>query len=271
MGHKVSAVTGVKSENFTAPGNAINEVWVGNTEVISRLPFGDSDMAQAGWPESGMPKIPWHNFIIPMKRDLSTFDDLKGTIPHTYVNWTTITEWPADKLICCNQLGCITDNQTTDYMFTELRISRDPTLMVVLVILSIFTLVALQISWRKAPYDAEYDSTKSYTKSDVRGFSFKVLVSTIAGIVGLVFAAISVALWVKAHYVYQLKTWNFLLFEYGFYVAVILSGILSLFAVYSNWCDWLKVTRSARRGYQPVNNEHSVDKPERFCSCRSVS
>ncbi|KAJ0422325.1 hypothetical protein BJY00DRAFT_280719 [Aspergillus carlsbadensis] len=271
MGHKVSAVAGVKSENFTDPGNAINEIWAGNTEVISRLPFGDSDMAQAGWPENGMPKIPWHNFIIPMKRDLSTFDDLKGIFPTTYVNWTTITQWPADKLICCNKLGCMADNQTTDYMFTKLRINQDPTLMVVVFILSVLTLAALQVSWKKCPCESEYDSTKRYDKSETRMFLIKALSSTAWTMIGLVLSAISVALWVKAHYVYELKTRSYLLYEYGFYIMVIFSGIISMLFMYSYWCDWMKVTRGARRGYQSVSNEPSVENPDQFCSCRTVS
>ncbi|OQE39160.1 hypothetical protein PENCOP_c007G03045 [Penicillium coprophilum] len=70
MGNKVSAVNGVKSEHFYDQGNAVNEIWVGDVEVISRLPFGDSDLEQAGWPVGDFPKIPWHHFIIPMqKRD----------------------------------------------------------------------------------------------------------------------------------------------------------------------------------------------------------
>jgi hypothetical protein len=70
MGNKVSAVHGVKSDHFYDQGNAINEIWVGDVEIISRLPFGDSDLEQAGWPPGGFPKIPWHHFIIPMhKRD----------------------------------------------------------------------------------------------------------------------------------------------------------------------------------------------------------
>ncbi|KAJ5964228.1 uncharacterized protein N7479_004104 [Penicillium vulpinum] len=70
MGNKVSAVNGVKSDHFYDQGNAVNEIWVGDVEVISRLPFGDSDLEQAGWPPGGFPKIPWHHFIIPMhKRD----------------------------------------------------------------------------------------------------------------------------------------------------------------------------------------------------------
>jgi hypothetical protein len=70
MGNKVSAVHGVKSDHFYDQGNAVNEIWVGDVEVVSRLPFGDSDLEQAGWPPGGFPKIPWHHFIIPMhKRD----------------------------------------------------------------------------------------------------------------------------------------------------------------------------------------------------------
>jgi hypothetical protein len=72
MGHKFSVVKGVKSGNFYEQGNAINEIWVGDFEIISRLPFGDSDIGQAGWPPGNWPKIPWHQFIIPLKRDLNT-------------------------------------------------------------------------------------------------------------------------------------------------------------------------------------------------------
>ncbi|BDD59457.1 hypothetical protein MPDQ_002981 [Monascus purpureus] len=68
MGNKISAINGVRSPNYFKPGNAINEIWLGNLEVVSRLPFGDSDMAQAGWPAGEWPKIPWHQFIIPLKR-----------------------------------------------------------------------------------------------------------------------------------------------------------------------------------------------------------
>jgi hypothetical protein len=72
MGHKISTVHGVKSEDYYKPGNAINEIWLGDVELISRLPFGDSDLAQAAWPIRGWPKIPWHNFIIPWKRSLDS-------------------------------------------------------------------------------------------------------------------------------------------------------------------------------------------------------
>lgn len=75
MGQKVSVVQGVRSENFYQQGNAINEIWLGDVELISRLPFGDSDLEQAGWPVGDWPKIPWHQFIIPLKRELSTISD----------------------------------------------------------------------------------------------------------------------------------------------------------------------------------------------------
>lgn len=68
MGHKISTVQGVKSDDYYKPGNAINEIWFGDVEIISRLPFGDSDLAQSAWPVGGWPKIPWHNFLIPWKR-----------------------------------------------------------------------------------------------------------------------------------------------------------------------------------------------------------
>ncbi|WEW58340.1 hypothetical protein PRK78_003808 [Emydomyces testavorans] len=71
MGNKITTVNGVRSPNFFAPGNGVNEVWIGGVEIISRLPFGDSDMAQAGWPKGEYPKIPWHPFIIPLR---ATFD-----------------------------------------------------------------------------------------------------------------------------------------------------------------------------------------------------
>lgn len=68
MGNKVSAVHGVKSPDFYTPGNAVNEIWIDKVELASRLPFGDSDLGQAEWPLHDWPKIPWHQFIIPLKQ-----------------------------------------------------------------------------------------------------------------------------------------------------------------------------------------------------------
>lgn len=81
MGSKVSVVHGVKSDHFYEQGNGINEIWAGDVEIISRLPFGDSDQEQSGWLAGGVPKIPWHQFIIPLrKRDDGnmTMQDIVG-------------------------------------------------------------------------------------------------------------------------------------------------------------------------------------------------
>lgn len=75
MGNKVSAIHGVKSADFYNQGNAINEIWIGDVELVSRLPFGDSDLGQAGWPKGSWPKIPWHQFIVPLRRSIDIHND----------------------------------------------------------------------------------------------------------------------------------------------------------------------------------------------------
>lgn len=92
MGHNISSINGVKSDNFYEQGNGINEIWVDDLEIISRLPFGDSDLGQAGWPKGNWPKIPWHQFIIPLKRDLGLISNISSTN-----NTPTMTE----TLTCC--------------------------------------------------------------------------------------------------------------------------------------------------------------------------
>ncbi|KAL4886764.1 hypothetical protein BJY04DRAFT_77362 [Aspergillus karnatakaensis] len=114
MGHKVSVVTGVKSENFTQPGNAVNEIWIGDTEVISRLPFAGSDLDQAGWGADGKPKIPWHNFIIPLKRDTN---ETHNFAHYNLRNNCSSASEPAN-LICCNPNGCFTSNITSTEITT---------------------------------------------------------------------------------------------------------------------------------------------------------
>ncbi|KAJ5656885.1 hypothetical protein N7507_008835 [Penicillium longicatenatum] len=95
MGHNISSINGVKSDNFYEQGNGINEIWVDDLEVISRLPFGDSDLGQAGWPAGNWPKIPWHQFIIPLKRDLNSTSNVKRV--NVSNNTLTMTETVA----CC--------------------------------------------------------------------------------------------------------------------------------------------------------------------------
>lgn len=89
MGNKLSAVHGVKSDNFYQQGNAINEIWIGDVEMVSRLPFGDSDLGQAGWPSGSWPKIPWHQFIIPLKRDLQTINTTTMSSNSSQCFWPT--------------------------------------------------------------------------------------------------------------------------------------------------------------------------------------
>lgn len=91
MGHKFSAVNGVRSPNFYEPGNAVNEIWMGDLEIISRMPFGDSDMAQAGWPKGDWPKIPWRPFIIPLRAGIKAATksrDLQSAASLPSLTWT---------------------------------------------------------------------------------------------------------------------------------------------------------------------------------------
>ncbi|EEP81718.1 predicted protein [Uncinocarpus reesii 1704] len=92
MGNKISAVNGVRSPNFFEPGNAVNEVWIGKLEIISRLPFGDSDMAQAGWPKGDYPKIPWRPFIIPLR---ASFGKMARSITSPASEASGKCGWPA--------------------------------------------------------------------------------------------------------------------------------------------------------------------------------
>lgn len=102
MGHKVSVVHGVKSDDFFKPGNAINEIWLGRLEIISRLPFGDSDMGQAGWHSGGFPKIPWHNFIIPLKRRAE-----QKSVGEEAINEATMQlSFPVVILLCVVVVAC---------------------------------------------------------------------------------------------------------------------------------------------------------------------
>lgn len=86
----VSSIHGVKTPDFYAPGNAVNEIWIDKFELVSRLPFGDSDLGQASWPPHDWPKIPWHQFIIPLKRDLDAMENATTTTTTTTI---TITQY----------------------------------------------------------------------------------------------------------------------------------------------------------------------------------
>lgn len=122
MGHKFSAVTGARTDRYHEPGNAINEIWVGDVEVISRLPFGDSDLNQAGWPKGGIPKIPWKNFIIPMKRDVpgpGESDNLSRPLSYTQLAIIMLVI-ACGLLILSTRVHCLRRNSITYLHFTIL-------------------------------------------------------------------------------------------------------------------------------------------------------
>ncbi|KAI5279610.1 hypothetical protein KEM52_004335, partial [Ascosphaera acerosa] len=67
MGNKVSSTAGVRSPHFFEPGNAVNEIWLGDFELISHLPFGAPDIEQTGFQKgTHYPMIPWKPFLIPL-------------------------------------------------------------------------------------------------------------------------------------------------------------------------------------------------------------
>lgn len=80
MGNKVSSISGVRSNQLYKPGNGVNQIWVGDFEIVSRLPFGASDMSQASLSGKKYPSIPWRPFLIPLSAsNQTTKRDLQST------------------------------------------------------------------------------------------------------------------------------------------------------------------------------------------------
>ncbi|KAL4869123.1 hypothetical protein BDV12DRAFT_168302 [Aspergillus spectabilis] len=248
MGHKVSVVTGVKSENFTKPGNAVNEIWVGNTEVISRLPFAGSDMDQAGWAKDGMPKIPWHNFIIPLKRDVHTI----ANFTHN-VNFSTVSQLPSDKLICCNQDGCISDGLVTKNVITSQLVNQsshelcNAILWMILPLYLLISPIILHIGVLK------YDGLRPYDKRDATLSFGRALFGTAYFVIGSVLAWLGGSALLQSHVAYHVGNVYFfvnpdllslaLLFSF----LVIFHLLIGLWAVRALWKDWFKARRESRR------------------------
>ncbi|KAI9371518.1 hypothetical protein BJX61DRAFT_543591 [Aspergillus egyptiacus] len=182
MGQKVTAVTGVRSENFTQPGNAINEIWAGNTEIISRLPFGDSDMAQAGWPENGMPKIPWHNFIIPMKRSLDT----------TTSNFTTVdntTMQSADSLARRRLL-----NEVANKLFQQ-----DPLIYLPAMIITIAAMATVELTRRIRYRSPSFSPRTTYAPEDVQHLAFRARLAIWTFVTGMAIWMLAGMAWMSLH------------------------------------------------------------------------
>lgn len=242
MGQKLSVVSGVRSENFTQPGNAVNEIWVGNTEIISRLPFGDNDMEQAGWPENGMPKIPWHNFIIPMKRALNTSANYSCSF-----DWSNISQVPSDMMACCCQHGCIPNQRIASTIIPTGLLVENPSQLAIAFILVCAAWDCLKSVKRlRRKIVPKYDSNKRYTTRDAKRWAFA------SGVVTTYFAVVSVLWWyatlalLQAYQVYQTKSWDWLLLVGVVFYSLLCQLLTGGWAILTLLRDWREIQRNTR-------------------------
>ncbi|KAL4928583.1 uncharacterized protein BDV17DRAFT_93231 [Aspergillus undulatus] len=234
MGHKFSAVNGVRSDNFTQPGNAINQIWYGNTEIISRLPFGDNDMEQAGWPQGGMPKIPWHNFIIPMKRDLRASNH---TSP-IHSNW--LSGIPSERLIWCEKCGCISVPQKS---ITLLRIPMlDTGVLIFAVICVATTYLYLAMPGHAIRCGLMNNPAKIYDRLDARNFLIRAAMSTLFYAFGVWSA---VAWWSEGPRLFQFMSWEWKLLEWVVRCILLYRVVTGAWDLVNCWREWWKTYREA--------------------------
>ncbi|KAL5339066.1 hypothetical protein BJX70DRAFT_177596 [Aspergillus crustosus] len=232
MGHKVSVVTGVKSENFTQPGNAVNEIWVGDTEIISRLPFAGSDMDQAGWGKDGAPKIPWHNFIIPLKRDIHEIHEIVD-FNHN-VNFSSIVDVPPNILVCCNRDGCMSNAQLTDVVITNTHLNQNPWLFIIAFAVMNFSITALlYIALIRLNNPIIHDSKTRYDESEVQRSAFEALFTTRLLAVGGASVCLGAVLFLYAHQAYLLSSRYLLCVVYSYSSVTLFSACLAVWAVHS--------------------------------------
>ncbi|RHZ51084.1 uncharacterized protein CDV56_104273 [Aspergillus thermomutatus] len=235
MGNKVSAIHGVKSDHYFEKGNAINEIWVGNVELISRLPFGDSDLAQAAWPIGGWPKIPWHNFIIPLKRRaLSTIESL------------TLDD---------NEHHQMSKRAAPD-SGPPLHLSR-VNLLVAVTVLSFLFIVAIYlpifIRRHTAFYSWQIDIERR--KEQKRRFATRAGIATMALAISLVIASLQFHVWTIIRYVFAPKSAKFQILEI-LWIAVGCVGLFySVKAVTLLWLDLRDARRATVEGCQNVSNK----------------
>ncbi|RDW70584.1 uncharacterized protein DSM5745_08095 [Aspergillus mulundensis] len=268
MGKKLSVVKSVKSEDYTAPGNAVNEIWVGDTELISRLPFGDNDMEQAGWPANGGPKIPWHNFIIPMRRDLGTPSVTNSSPPLDFS--VLVSQVPLNQMICCHQGGCITDQGITNTVFTFQLVAQDNSRFqyaVTLMILAYMGLISCREGRRLAAvlpsgrYIPYHDPTSLWAVAN------SAAAATILNACALVLGVLAISAWYEAHRVYRFETddWRFM--------ENLATTVLSTQMMVTSWTilvDWLDVWRilrhrNCRRGELPMEITINIrDEPPHY-------
>ncbi|KAL4907269.1 hypothetical protein BDW74DRAFT_122438 [Aspergillus multicolor] len=245
MGKKLSVVKGVKSEDYTEPGNAVNQIWVGDTELISRLPFGDNDMEQAGWPVHGVPKIPWHNFIIPMRRDLGTPSITNSSPPLDLSD--IVPQIPPNQTICCHQGGCIADQRITNTIFTSQLVAQDDSQFIFAINLMIWAYMALTL-WRETrrsvmvlPFSTCIHIQNSTDPLAVAGTA---AITTMFNACALVLGWSAILALDEARRVYQFQTddWGALRS-----LAMFMLITQMMVTVWTTMMDWLDVWRVLRR------------------------
>ncbi|EAW08313.1 uncharacterized protein ACLA_030460 [Aspergillus clavatus NRRL 1] len=235
MGQRVSAIHSVKSENYYEKGNAINEIWIGNVELLSRLPFGDSDLAQASWPIGGWPKIPWHNFIIPLKRRAFSFyvGDGDGDGPHPLSKEAMTSARPS------------------------VHLSRGKLLIAVTVLSLLFlsaVYVPVALRQHTAPYGWDTDSERR--RQQKRRLATRTSIASVFLFAALVITALQFHLWTMIRYVFSAKGAGFLILGITWATVGVIGHFFAVKAVTLLWLDW----RDARRAAAEDLSQELVEK-----------
>ncbi|RHZ64865.1 hypothetical protein CDV55_103953 [Aspergillus turcosus] len=233
MGNKVSAVHGVKSDHYYEKGNGINEIWIGDVELISRLPFGASDLEQAAWPIGDWPKIPWHNFIIPLKRRaLSAMELLR----------------PADER---HQMS----KRAAPDSGPPLHLSPVSLIVAVSVLSSLFLVaIYLPIFIRRhtASYNGQTDVARRMEQK--RRFATRASIATMALAVSLVIGSLQFHMWTLILYVFAPQSAKFQILEI-LWIAVACVGLFyAVKAVTWLWLDLRDAHRATVEERQNVPN-----------------
>lgn len=225
MGHKASVIHGVRSEDYYKPGNAINEIWIGHLELISRLPFGDSDMGQAGWPAGSFPKIPWHNFIIPLKR--RGFVEANGNDRYS------------ERLSAGGQSG--------DRLSSGIDLaSQVMSLVPILVMLSLVVLAfGLPVVLRRytIPFNRVLGDGTEKCKQRREGYAIRTCIAIITLVTGLLLSLLVFQALADVGHLGILNDSVLVLVQVVAAVAVGVGFCYSVKGAYSLWVDWRDVSR----------------------------
>lgn len=215
MGNKVSVIRGVKSNDYYKPGNAINEIWLGHLELISRLPFGDSDLGQSAWPTGGWPKIPWHNFIIPLKRRGLDQPDDDGYRNHHHLPVSADT------------------------------VSFETASLIAAWVLLFLVLLSYSVPIVLRRYSIPYDMIHGKDKVEQRkgGYALRAYVATTALFIGLVLSVLDLQALVVTRRVGDSSGSNLMLLQVLAALVSMVGLWYAIKAVYALWTDWKKISR----------------------------